>query len=232
MKGPLAVAWGDWTLAEPHAGSRHGRPGRAREHGHRRVARPGAPLLPLARPAPQPDRLGRRTDEPAARRARRARHRRGEGAGSDPSGPVPLRPRSRRGVPGVVLRARERARLAGDRRAPSRRARIAPTFRPGSSRRRTGRSGSRRRTPRGTPLSPDRSSGGAASPGGGRRRWRRTPRAPGRIPGFAHPLVCPSVLDGIELERLPDVAGLPAFAAPADEPWVYDGRVVLRARPA
>ena len=25
-----------------------------------------------------------------------------------------------------------------------------------------------------------------------------------------------------------DVAGLPAFAAPADEPWVYDGRIVLR----
>ena len=50
---------------------------------------------------------------------------------------------------------------------------------------------------------------------------RRRPKAlapyapgPGRIPGFAHPLVCPSVLDGIELERLPDVAGLPAFAAP------------------
>ena len=68
---------------------------------------------------------------------------------------------------------------------------------------------------------------------------RRRPKAltayapgAGRIPGFAHPLVCPSVLDGVELERLPDVAGLPAFAAPADEPWVYDGRIVLRARPA
>jgi hypothetical protein len=68
---------------------------------------------------------------------------------------------------------------------------------------------------------------------------RRRPKAlkayepgAGRIPGFSHPLVCPSVLDGIELERLPDVAGLPAYAAPADEPWVYDGRVVIRARPA
>jgi hypothetical protein len=53
----------------------------------------------------------------------------------------------------------------------------------------------------------------------------------GRIPGFPHPLVCPSVLGGVELTRLPDVAGLPAYAAPADEPWIYDGRVVLIVRP-
>jgi hypothetical protein len=38
------------------------------------------------------------------------------------------------------------------------------------------------------------------------------------------------VLPGIELERLDDVEGLPAYAAPRDEPWVYDGRIVLRAR--
>jgi hypothetical protein len=50
----------------------------------------------------------------------------------------------------------------------------------------------------------------------------------GRDPGFAHPLLCPSVLHGVALERLPDVEGLPAFAAPADEPWVYDGRVSVR----
>lgn len=53
----------------------------------------------------------------------------------------------------------------------------------------------------------------------------------GRVPGFGAPLLCPSVLAGVELERLDDVAGLPAFAAPRDEPWVYDGRAVLRARP-
>jgi len=40
----------------------------------------------------------------------------------------------------------------------------------------------------------------------------------GRVPNFPHPLLCPSVLDGVELERLPDVAGLPAYAAPAEEP--------------
>jgi hypothetical protein len=54
---------------------------------------------------------------------------------------------------------------------------------------------------------------------------------PGRIPGFDAPLLCPSVLPGVELERLDDVAGLPAFAAPRSEPWVYDGRIVVRVRP-
>jgi hypothetical protein len=65
----------------------------------------------------------------------------------------------------------------------------------------------------------------------------RRPRAlapyepgPGRIPSFHAPLIAPSVLDGIELERLEDVAGLPAYAAPRDEPWIYDGRIILRAQ--
>jgi len=53
----------------------------------------------------------------------------------------------------------------------------------------------------------------------------------GRIPGFGAPLLLPTVLNGIELEPLGEVAGLPAFAAPPEEPWVYDGRIVLRARP-
>jgi hypothetical protein len=53
----------------------------------------------------------------------------------------------------------------------------------------------------------------------------------GRIPGFAAPLICPSVAPGVELDRLEDVAGLPAYAAPRNEPWIYDGRAVLRARP-
>jgi hypothetical protein len=71
-----------------------------------------------------------------------------------------------------------------------------------------------------------------------RRLGRRRPRAlaayepgPGRIPNFPHPLLCPSVLDGIALTRLPDIAGLPAFAAPPNEPWSYDGRIVLRVNP-
>ncbi|MER3409263.1 MAG: hypothetical protein C4306_03965 [Thermoleophilia bacterium] len=67
------------------------------------------------------------------------------------------------------------------------------------------------------------------------RRLRRVLSAwapgPGRVPGFAHPLLCPSVLRGVELERLPDVHGLPAFRPPADEPWLYDGSLVIKARP-
>ncbi|HEY2327005.1 MAG TPA: hypothetical protein VGH52_05915 [Gaiellaceae bacterium] len=51
---------------------------------------------------------------------------------------------------------------------------------------------------------------------------------PGRVPGFSSPLICPSVAPGVTLERLDDVAGLPAFAAPLEEPWVYDGRIVLK----
>jgi hypothetical protein len=50
----------------------------------------------------------------------------------------------------------------------------------------------------------------------------------GRVPGFSAPLLCPSVVPGVELEPLGEVGGLPAFAAPQDEPWVYDGRIVLR----
>ena len=66
----------------------------------------------------------------------------------------------------------------------------------------------------------------------------RRPRAlaeyapgPGRLPGFTGALLAPSVLPGVELERLDDLEGLPAYAAPRDEPWVYDGRIVLTVRP-
>jgi hypothetical protein len=67
---------------------------------------------------------------------------------------------------------------------------------------------------------------------------RRAPRelapyAPGsgRIPAFAHPLLCPSVVRDIEPEWAGEVAGLPALRPPDDEPWLYDGRVELTARP-
>ena len=49
---------------------------------------------------------------------------------------------------------------------------------------------------------------------------------PGRVPNFAHPLVCPSVLEGIEVEWT-EVAGLPAALAP-EEPTLYDGRITVR----
>ena len=67
---------------------------------------------------------------------------------------------------------------------------------------------------------------------------RRPPRelapwAPGsgRVPGFPHALLCPSVVAGIEAEWVDDVVGLPAARAPADEPFLYDGRIRVTARP-
>jgi hypothetical protein len=68
---------------------------------------------------------------------------------------------------------------------------------------------------------------------GVRRPRELAPYEPGggRVPGFGAPLLVPSVLEGVELEPLGEVAGIPAFAAPQEEPWVYDGRIVVRARP-
>jgi hypothetical protein len=67
---------------------------------------------------------------------------------------------------------------------------------------------------------------------------RRPPRAlapyapgSGRVPAFPHPLLCPSVVRDVGPDWIDEVEGLPAARAPADEPWVYDGRIELRARP-
>ena len=54
--------------------------------------------------------------------------------------------------------------------------------------------------------------------------------AGGRNPGFAQPLLCPSAVVGVEPRWLDPVEGLPAAAHPEREPWVYDGRIVLRLR--
>lgn len=58
------------------------------------------------------------------------------------------------------------------------------------------------------------------------------PWAPGagRIPGFAHPLLCPSLVAGLDPGWAATVAGLPALHPPAEEPWLYDGRIALRVR--
>lgn len=50
----------------------------------------------------------------------------------------------------------------------------------------------------------------------------------GRNPGFAHPLVCPSLLPPLEPNT--EVAGLPAWRPERDEPWIYDGRIRLELR--
>jgi hypothetical protein len=50
----------------------------------------------------------------------------------------------------------------------------------------------------------------------------------GRHPRFPHPLVCPSLLPPLEPNA--EVAGLPAYRPQDDEPYMYDGRLVLRLR--
>src|SRR5579862_6467882 len=216
--------------ARRHAGRRaHRRPRGARERRLRRVAQDHPPELPLARRTRQPVDLGRPAHRAAAARAGRARDAHRPRARADPTGALPALARPRRGASRLVLGA-ERPTTPGD---------VAPR--------------------RGTPLlelpewvEPGASFEQVANAGhaegyavvAGAIEWKGgfahpRPRAleayepgSGRIPGFTHALVCPSVLDGVALERVDDVAGLPAFAAPADEPWIYDGRAVLEAHPS
>ena len=77
--------------------------------------------------------------------------------------------------------------------------------------------------------------GGSVETAGGlirRGSGELEPWAPGtgRIPGFAHPLLCPSVLVEVDAVWTDPVAGLPALLPPEDEPWLYDGRIALRVR--
>jgi len=50
----------------------------------------------------------------------------------------------------------------------------------------------------------------------------------GRHPRFPHPLVCPSLLPPLQPNA--EVAGLPAYRPQGDEPFMFDGRLVLRVR--
>src|SRR5262245_28424385 len=66
-----------------------------------------------------------------------------------------------------------------------------------------------------------------------RRPKALAPWAPGtgRVPNFAHPLLCPSLVHGGEPWRWGDhIEGLPALEHPRQEPWLYDGRITIRAR--
>jgi hypothetical protein len=78
--------------------------------------------------------------------------------------------------------------------------------------------------------------GSIAAPAGPLRHQAAelAPWAPGggRNPGFAHPLLCASVIVGVEVEEAPAVAGLPAVRARGDEPWAYDARIQLLRRRA
>jgi hypothetical protein len=73
--------------------------------------------------------------------------------------------------------------------------------------------------------------GGAIDPTRGLLRRPEAALAPyvpggGRHPRFPHPLVCPSLLP--PLEPNDEVAGLPAYRPDGDEPWMFDGRLVIR----
>ncbi len=77
--------------------------------------------------------------------------------------------------------------------------------------------------------------GGAIEAGGRRARRTLAPWAPGpgRVPGFAAPLLCPSVVRGVEPAWRDDIDGLPALDPPRGdpnrrEPWLYDGRIRAR----
>lgn len=50
----------------------------------------------------------------------------------------------------------------------------------------------------------------------------------GRHPRFPHPLVCPSLLPGLEPNT--ELAGLPAWVPEGYEPFMFDGRLVVRLR--
>jgi hypothetical protein len=77
--------------------------------------------------------------------------------------------------------------------------------------------------------------GGAVEPGGGFLARRRLAKAlaawapgSGRVPGFGEPLLCPSLVRDVEAEWAEPIHGLPALRPPEDEPWVHDGRIVVR----
>ncbi len=68
--------------------------------------------------------------------------------------------------------------------------------------------------------------GGSLALGRGPAELRPYEPGGGRNPAFALPLVCPSLLPGLEPND--EVAGLPAWRPEGDEPWLYDGRITAR----
>jgi hypothetical protein len=71
---------------------------------------------------------------------------------------------------------------------------------------------------------------GSIEPDGRRARRALAQWAPGagRVPTFPGPLLCPSVVQGIEPEWVEEVEGVPAAARPREEPWLFDGRIRVR----
>jgi hypothetical protein len=76
--------------------------------------------------------------------------------------------------------------------------------------------------------------GGSIDTGRRRRPKQLDPWRPGtgRVPDFPHPLICASLIPGSEPEwSFEWIAGLPGLNHPKTEPWLYDGRIVIKARP-
>ena len=181
---PLVPLWRSSTVAPQRAGARTTATARARERRSGDVAlarrRRAAALVPLARHARQPDRLGRHAHGvPAAGGAGRDGRGRRAAARAAPAGPVRPSLRPRRGAPLLALRARGRdARSRGRRRAADRGAaagRGRPR-RPGRShRRRARRAGGagRHRRPRGDRSPRRRRGAGAGLVAARARRPRR-----------------------------------------------------------
>jgi hypothetical protein len=76
---------------------------------------------------------------------------------------------------------------------------------------------------------------GSIEPHGRRAAKTLEPWKPGtgRVPQFAHALLCPSLIHGAEPHWawVEPVEGLPALQQPPREPWLYDGRIALKAPP-
>jgi hypothetical protein len=80
--------------------------------------------------------------------------------------------------------------------------------------------------------------GGSIAARGGFRRKAPPELAPwapggGRVPAFTHPLLCPSIVRGVDVEWGKPIAELPAVAQPDGfdpEPWLYDGRIAVELR--
>ena len=193
-------------------------------------------LVPLARRARQPDRLGRAPHAAAApsrrasasssssRCARRSRpaatgsrstSSRSTASGSPSSATTPLEldvevlPRERRAAPGRTGCPRGDAEPAP---ATVARARRAPPHAEGYA-------------AVGGSLDGRRAGGSAARPAELAARTRPAAAATRR---FAHPLLCPSLLPGARAERRGRRAA--RLAPEGDEPWLYDGRIVIRLR--
>jgi hypothetical protein len=69
---------------------------------------------------------------------------------------------------------------------------------------------------------------GFGAVGGAVEGLRDYPAGAGRVPRFARPLVCPSLLPPLEPNC--EVEGLPAWRPEEEEPYMYDGRLALRLR--